>query len=941
MVRKSAPFTASTSTQSEAKKKLKQPKKSDYTNAYTFLPVLPKRHRTSTFQNSLSHEERELAKDNLRGKGRDLDNDESMQARIRKVAMMIADDDAQEVEEESEIDSDEAWESGGSDEERWGDIFRDLKGNQGKKKAEAVRKPAKPLAVNLHESDDDEKTPRPRLTSTKKPPSALETNDEDADLDISDVKEENDQSSEDEESQEEEDESEMNASDGAPTSDFSDTEEDAATLVDLNDFVEQLAASDKKRKVADENVESKNREGQKKRKVLPLQGAQEIKDNGALRSKQKLDISDLTSHPALASASSLLKSGSNSTSVLKQGILAAPLPTVQQERLDREAAYAQTKSEGQKWAGVMKRVKEAEHLSFPLQAKERGGVKSGNEILAGWKPQNDMESAIDSLLRKANLTEDELTRQEDLQMEACEMNEEEIRERRAQLRYQRELLFRAEAKAKRVAKIKSKTFRKLARKRAAKDGNVDLSLEDLDRLNPEAAEAEREKMERARALERATLRHGAKKRWTKDLGGAVDTEDNRMAKEQMLDMKEKLLRKIHGQGEDSSSQEESEIEEDGDEQDVKSKAFEQLTSISSTPTEAVNKGLMSMKFMQKAQERKMRAVAELEKDARQQIELFGTEKQDDDEDEKELDGEPDVVNVGGNEGRIRFIGPATDKPAIPVTVSTSTQNIKPAINRNRSLSPPPSQPLLNPWLNSTSSCGPSRKKNASTDAQLSSEAKAVKALKKAGKRKDKDNDEQFDLDINVSEAIASQLVIEKSRKTRATVASGLDDDAEDSEIADLLPNRMRSFQQKDLVAEAFAGDNVVEDFAIEKAKVVEADAPKVEDTSLPGWGSWGGKGAKRRKINPKFLVKTAGIEPSQRKDFTSSNVIITEKKDRKAAQFQLQDLPYPYTSKEQYEKSFSVPVGGEWNSRGCFQRGTLPKVVKKPGAIIEPIRRLF
>ena len=73
----------------------------------------------------------------------------------------------------------------------------------------------------------------------------------------------------------------------------------------------------------------------------------------------------------------------------------------------------------------------------------------------------------------------------------------------------------------------------------------------------------------------------------------------------------------------------------------------------------------------------------------------------------------------------------------------------------------------------------------------------------------------------------------------------------------------------------------------------------------------------------------AGIEPIARKDFAHSNVIITEKKDRKASQFQLKDLPYPYTSKEQYEKSFEVPVGSEWNSRSGFQRGTLPRVVKK------------
>lgn len=43
----------------------------------------------------------------------------------------------------------------------------------------------------------------------------------------------------------------------------------------------------------------------------------------------------------------------------------------------------------------------------------------------------------------------------------------------------------------------------------------------------------------------------------------------------------------------------------------------------------------------------------------------------------------------------------------------------------------------------------------------------------------------------------------------------------------------------------------------------------------------------------------------------------------------IKDLPYPYTSKAQYERSLQTPVGTEWNTRLGFQRGTLPRVVKK------------
>merc|ERR1712192_121216 len=49
--------------------------------------------------------------------------------------------------------------------------------------------------------------------------------------------------------------------------------------------------------------------------------------------------------------------------------------------------------------------------------------------------------------------------------------------------------------------------------------------------------------------------------------------------------------------------------------------------------------------------------------------------------------------------------------------------------------------------------------------------------------------------------------------------------------------------QKDLIAEAFADDDVVESFRAEKEALVAASKPKNIDLTLPGWGEWGGGGA--------------------------------------------------------------------------------------------------
>ncbi|KIJ35494.1 hypothetical protein M422DRAFT_262278, partial [Sphaerobolus stellatus SS14] len=106
-------------------------------------------------------------------------------------------------------------------------------------------------------------------------------------------------------------------------------------------------------------------------------------------------------------------------------------------------------------------------------------------------------------------------------------------------------------------------------------------------------------------------------------------------------------------------------------------------------------------------------------------------------------------------------------------------------------------------------------------------------------------------------------------------------------------------------------------------------------------GSWGGRGVKRNPTAKKVIKKVAGIDPTARADHGKPHVIISEKKDKKAAKYLVKDLPYPYTSKAQFERSMEVPIGTEWNTRVGFQRATLPRVVKKMGAVIDPLEKLF
>ena len=105
-------------------------------------------------------------------------------------------------------------------------------------------------------------------------------------------------------------------------------------------------------------------------------------------------------------------------------------------------------------------------------------------------------------------------------------------------------------------------------------------------------------------------------------------------------------------------------------------------------------------------------------------------------------------------------------------------------------------------------------------------------------------------------------------------------------------------------------------------------------------GSWGGNGTKKAPPKPHLIKKVAGVDPKTRADYKKSHVIISEKRDKKAAKYLVKDLPFPYTSKAQFERSMETPLGTERNTRVGFQRATLPKVVKKMGAVITPLEKL-
>ncbi|KAJ1406360.1 Small-subunit processome, Utp14 [Sesbania bispinosa] len=179
--------------------------------------------------------------------------------------------------------------------------------------------------------------------------------------------------------------------------------------------------------------------------------------------------------------------------------------------------------------------------------------------------------------------------------------------------------------------------------------------------------------------------------------------------------------------------------------------------------------------------------------------------------------------------------------------------------------------------------------------------------------------------------------------------------------------------QEELIRQAFAGDDVEDDFEKDKEGILNEENPEPEKPlSLPGWGQW--THIQQKKGLPSWMLKKhedaqkkRAEALKKRKDAQLKNVIISEKLDKKhvfhkynrvvvgfyddgrsackhnmqgkgeAEKLHTKVLPYPFTSKEVFEQSMRVPIGPEFNPATAIGPLNRPEVLKRAGVIIKPI----
>jgi U3 small nucleolar RNA-associated protein 14 len=356
---------------------------------------------------------------------------------------------------------------------------------------------------------------------------------------------------------------------------------------------------------------------------------------------------------------------------------------------------------------------------------------------------------------------------------------EEVAARRAELRNMRELMFRAEVKAKRVSKIKSKTYRRIKKKEREKlaknlDGDEDL-----------ADEGVRLKMEVERARERATLRHKNTGKWAKAMKakGELDVDERREMLE-MLERGEQLRKRIRGDKEsEDEDDDDSEVDGERDLSRIKARAFEELGNINKEDGIAMDgqgkkgKSIFEMKFMQDAMARNQQQTDRMVDDF---VKEMGGH-----------DGESDAEEVedAGED--------ASDRPAVQRTGGrvVYSQSSPPPDHRPASRPVPiPSTSESNPWLvpGETTSKAPRKKNEVVVDKNSSTVDKSKHKLNKQSK------------------ALSSNTAVEAPSDDSDAHSEIEEQEKALSQKGKGKSKGVKAFEQRDLVARAFAGDNVVQ-----------------------------------------------------------------------------------------------------------------------------------
>lgn len=602
--------------------------------------------------------------------------------------------------------------------------------------------------------------------------------------------------------------------------------------------------------------------------------------NGGPPSKQTISLQDLgltsVKDPLIKKSVKLMKKEEKAQAAKKGSSkkLDVPLPRRQQDQLLRVAAYEKTNEVLDRWNETVKHNRRADHLVFPLAHTLADAGLDNGELLPLTKKTagNELEQTIMSIMEESGLGPSAKSKDQpktiDANGEEQTISRAELKELWAQRRKERELQSREQKRAKRIKKIKSKTYRKIHRKERL--GDEADALEQMRESGEIDSEEEREAAHRRRALERVGARHKESK-WAKmgsKAGRAVWDDDYRAGLTDMARRNEELRRRVEGKaGTGDDDEDDSDATSSSGDEHGNSGLLNELDALEEVEDDDdhPHANLMKLKFMQRAEAQQKKNNDELIAQIRQDLESGSEEEEDDTEaqmgrrtfgmGQSKMPTKPGKQSVGTADGSL-----SNGTKRKPVQTSTT-------LNAD----------IANGVSELSSTPGAAGSWSRTGQSAVSERKKGKKAVSGA---------DAVELDINGAVQLASKAKpMPKASKAKdapaSTTVAADDDDSSDDDIH--LPLEIRDLE---LTSRAFAGEDTVAEFEAEKEAIMSEDDEKIIDNTMPGWGSWTGDGISKRaqkRNKGKVMTRKEGLKKKDRKDAKLERVIVNEKRNRKVS----------------------------------------------------------
>ncbi|CAB3234206.1 unnamed protein product [Arctia plantaginis] len=561
-------------------------------------------------------------------------------------------------------------------------------------------------------------------------------------------------------------------------------------------------------------------------------------------------------------------------------VLTKPLEKPQAERIKRATGYEETTKRVGRWDPVVARSRTVDYVTFPLKHVSTKLQPTG-EFLSKFKSKSDLEKELEELDPPTIEENDE----EDEKM--FPMSYEEMVEHRQHIAKIRAQQSYKAAKSKRQGKIKSKKYHRVLKKEKLKQQLKE--FEELQKKDPEEALKKLEALEKGRALERHTLRHKNTGKWAKNklIRAKYDKEVRQQLAEQLA-VSRSLTQKTQN---NQSSDDEIETETIPDlnlAQDPTNPWMLQRSDKSNVNTE-FNFGYK--KFLQNKMKRNEDTDSEPS-----ETEQSNVEKQV----EKKLN------KIRGNIERLERASRLENKKAkVNNTERDNLEYLK--------FKPTKVKAVIDEELIETASKNVDEINNGPGITPVS------KVL----------NGDQLPAQQSTDSNIDPTRFIDVKPKYLNTALSQVENEYDQLDDDEKVVPKVN-------IEEVFEEDDVVASFRQEKEDEKNKDKPEDIILSLPGWGSWGGKGVKPQKRRKnRFIINAAPKMP--RRDENKGDIIIKEYKDPKLVSHKVQDVPFPFESVKDYEASIRAPLGNTFIPEKAHKKLIRPSIITKAGTIIEPM----